>query len=123
MKLCTNGATRLVLLVGRWAIKVPRITSWKLFLHGLLANMQEAEFSKAGWPELCPVLWSIPGGLLVVMKRAVPVTDGWWKTRQDVIDRVFNPRRGYVVPVERKQDSFGWLDSEDGRLVAVDYGS
>jgi hypothetical protein len=25
-----------------------------------------------------------------------------------------------VVPVERKADSFGWLD---GRLVALDYGS
>jgi hypothetical protein len=47
-----------------------RLLSWKHFLYGLLANMQEAQFSKTSWPELCPVLWSLPGGFLVVMPRA-----------------------------------------------------
>lgn len=110
------GATRAVLLVGGVAVKIPRPTTWRTFLNGLLANMQEREFSRAGWPELCPVLISIPGGWLVVMRRAAPLTDAeWCEIGEDW------PERGeYVVPVELKRDSFGVLG---GRIVAIDYGT
>jgi hypothetical protein len=37
----------------------------------LLANMQERDLSKLGWPELCPVVFAVPGGRLVVMRRAL----------------------------------------------------
>lgn len=116
--LISTGVTRHVLLVGRVAVKWPRLNyGWRLFLQGLLANMQEREFSRAGWPELCPVVWSIPGGWLVIMRRAQAVTadefDSFdaaaWAQRQD-----------YVIPVEAKADSFGWLE---GQLVAIDYGN
>ena len=111
-----HGATRHVLLVGCIALKIPRLTEWRLLLCGLLANMQERQFSRTGWPELCPVLWSIPGGWLVVMRRAREMTDdefaGFdslaWMTRTDGL-----------VPVEEKCSSFGWLN---GSIVAVDYG-
>jgi hypothetical protein len=43
---------------------VPSPCNWKHFLTGLLANMQEVTFNRAGWPELYPVLWSIRGGVL-----------------------------------------------------------
>jgi len=111
-----RGATRTVLLTKRYAIKVPRLASWRLFLCGLLANMQEREFSRAGWPELCPVLFSLPGGWLVVMPRAAPLSDLEWAQ----IDMRWPDRADYVVPVEMKRDSFGRLLS---RIVAVDYGS
>lgn len=110
------GATRAVLLVGDAAIKVPRMTTWRTFLNGLLANMQEREFSRAGWPELCPVLFSIPGGWLVVMRRAAPLTDAEWCT----VHPEWAERGEYVVPVELKRDSFGVLG---GRIVAIDYGT
>ena len=111
------GVTRCVLLVGDYAIKVPAMVEWRLFLLGLLANMQEALWSKTGWPELCPVLWAMPGGFLVVMRRARVLTDEeflaldleHWVQRTD-----------YLIPVEIKSDSFGYLD---GCLVAVDYGN
>jgi hypothetical protein len=35
--------------------KLPSPWNWKLLLHGLLANIQEVMFSRAGWPELYPV--------------------------------------------------------------------
>lgn len=111
-----RGATRAVLLTKRYAFKVPRLVSWRLFLSGLLANMQEREFARAGWPELCPVLFSLPGGWLVVMPRAAPLTDLEWAQ----IDMRWPERADYVVPVEMKRDSFGRLLS---RIVAVDYGS
>jgi hypothetical protein len=91
-----------------------------LFLLGLLANIQERTFSKCGWPELCPVLFSIPGGWIVVMRRAIILTKMEWDdiAYQDL--REFLEKPNYVVPAELKRDSFGWLN---GRLVVVDYGS
>lgn len=32
------GTHRTVYLIGSWAIKVPVLNCWRLFLHGLLAN-------------------------------------------------------------------------------------
>lgn len=114
-----DGVTRAVLLAGRFAIKVPKMRyGWRLFLQGLLANMQEREFSKAGWPELCPVLFSIPGGWLVVMRRARVMTDDEWPFFDA---QAWAKASGkYIIPCEFKADSFGWLD---GRVVVIDYGN
>ena len=114
---CHCGATRRVLLVGQFALKVPRTTTWVTFLNGLLANMQEREFSRAGWPELCPVRFSIPGGWLVVMDRARPLDEAEWC---DFDPELFTEHPDYTIPVEPKRDSFGVLA---GRVVAVDYGT
>lgn len=110
------GASRMVLLTKRWAFKFPRPTEWRLFLTGLLANMQERAFAGAGWPELCPVVWSVPGGWLVVMRRAVPLSASQW---EGFDAKAFCVRPDYCVPAEAKWSSFGWLD---GKVVAVDYG-
>ena len=115
-----NGVTRIVILIGSWAIKLPRFDyGWRLGLQGLLANHQEeALWQDTRWAELCPVLWSVPGGFALIMRRARPLDDvefedfclnGW-------IMYPDNER----IPVEKKADSFGILD---GRVVAVDYGS
>ena len=113
-----QGATRNVFLTKHYAIKVPRLVEWKLFLHGLLANMQEARFWRFRHsPKLCPVLFSLPGGWCLVMPRARPLS------RQDraVFDyAAFVDAGEWVVPVEDKQDSFGWYR---GSIVAIDYGT
>lgn len=112
-----TGVTRHVLLVGPWAVKVPALWSWKLFLCGLLANMQERSFASTGWPELCPVVASIPGGWLVVMRRARVMTDAEF----DQFDaKAFCEKGSHIIPAEAKANSFGWLR---GRVVAVDYGT
>lgn len=116
-----QGITREVVLIGRYAVKLPRVSyGWRMFLCGLLANMQEADFSTTKWPELCPVLFAIPGGWLVVMRRARPLTDGQWEEfrREDMYNMLDNGHRS--IPAEHKRDSFGYLD---GRIVAVDYGN
>lgn len=132
MKLCLNGVTRIVVLIGPWAFKVPRFNyGWQNFLRGLLCNMQEACFSKTKWPELCPVVFRVPGGWLTVMRRALPLSEGDWlsfdyenfRVGQDwPTERVVEGHycADYYVPVENKIDSFGLLN---GRVVAVDYGS
>ena len=126
-----KGTTRTVLLWRSWAFKVPSAYTWRLFLQGLLANMQEARWGRLGWPELCPVLLAVPGGLLVVMPRCdtraetgeeeafKAVLIGW--ARRDALKAGVG-----LGMVEDKLDSWGVLWDErfkDGRrLVAVDYG-
>lgn len=116
-KLLKTGVTRAVLLIGPYAFKFPRAHSWKNFLLGLLANMQEVSFSKVGWPELCPVVFSLPGGFMVVMLRAREMTQQEFDSFEM---KVWVERAGYTVPAELKADSFGWLD---GSIVAIDYGN
>lgn len=113
-----DGVTREVFLVGRWALKIPKLTlGWQKFLCGLLSNMQERDWGRCGISGLCPILFSIPGGWLVVMRRAQPLTDEEW--------RLFDPKvfclgNGFILPVEHKRDSFGTID---GATVAIDYGN
>jgi hypothetical protein len=84
----------------------------------MLANIQERRFWRfGGWPELCPVLFSLPLGLLIVMPRARELSDSEFS---QIDFHGFIERDGYRVPVEAKSNSFGWLK---GRLVAIDYGN
>lgn len=111
-----HGSTRIVLLIAGLAFKVPSFVSWRLFLSGLLANMQERQFSRMS-DRLCPVLFHVPGGFLTVMRRAEPLTrDEYFG--MDVGD--FLDGGDFVLPVEDKLCSFGKVG---GRIVAVDYGS
>lgn len=119
----TSGATRFVLLTQHRVIKLPRWSSWRSFLNGLLANMQEAEFSRA-FPDddrLCPVQFALPLGLLVVMPRATPLTDEEFDANESHLHASFavSAAGSFVVPVEWKPSSFGWLD---GEITAIDYG-
>ncbi len=115
-----NGATRTVVLVGRYAFKLPSLRyGWRPFLRGLIANGIERDWWRSETNEgLCPILFALPLGFLVVMPRCEPVTN-----LTDDLYQEFVNRDGYVLPVENKEDSFGWLGGDGGRLVAVDYGN
>ncbi len=118
MWLCIRkrGITRDVFLIGKYAFKFPSFRQWSLFLRGLCCNITEREISKFS-DEFCPVLWSIPGGWLVVMPRCETLAEG------DMTDEwydAFRDRKEVHGFVERKLCSFGKLD---GKIVAVDYGS
>jgi hypothetical protein len=112
------GCTRIVILTRRHAFKLPNFLSgWRLFLTGLLCNMQERTFAQTGWPELCPVQFSIPGGWLVVMHRVREMTD---EEFLNFDSKAWADRGTHLIPCEHKSNSFGWLD---GRPVCIDYGS
>jgi hypothetical protein len=126
-----NGCTRRVYLIGKYAIKIPQFHyEWHHFLLGLLANMQEVTFSKMKDERLCPVLFYIPGGWLIVMPRCIPisrkifydldVTRFWPDENEDYHPANVCERASFNVPVENKQDSFGYYN---GKIVAIDYGS
>jgi hypothetical protein len=84
---CRFGAVRTVLLTPHYAFKLPgrwQLDAWRwwwdLLLRGLLSNMQERRFAAEGWPQLCPIRAALPGGFLVVMPRARPLTDAEWQS-------------------------------------------
>ena len=110
-----HGMTRTVLLVGRWAIKLPSLRSygdgpagvlWSV-TRGIQANLSEREWS--GSPGTCPVVWSA-AGVVNVYPRCDPVmaepTDAEYAAT------------GVLGPVDKKRQNVGWLA---GRLVWVDY--
>ena len=117
MEFMKNGTTRTVFLISKYAVKIPSFFSWKMFLHGLLANMQEASFSKTKWPELCPVLFELPGGFLIVQKRAEPIDA---EEYYSLSFYELTIRKDYIVPAEDKPNSWGKIN---GKIVAIDYGS
>lgn len=116
MSLTVNrrGVTRIVLLTDRHAIKLPNFTRWRLFLHGLCANLRErTDWAPTRDPRLCPMCWSLPGGWCNVMRRARPLTDAEWATTK-------RDRRAWDgLPTDWKRENFGVLG---GRAVLVDYG-
>jgi hypothetical protein len=127
-----GGCTRTVLLIGRYAIKIPRLNyGWRLFLQGLLCNMQEVSFSKMNDKRICPVFFYIPGGWLLVMPRCRPLCETEFSCLR--INRFWGKdeksTNGYygdcMIPVEHKIDSFGWYKWNGGNntIVAIDYGS
>lgn len=79
--------------------------------------MQESRLARSGWPELCPVLWSIPGGFALCMVAVETFSDDNPPCSEQLRELTGHPERR--IPVEAKPDSFGLLD---GRLVATDYG-
>ena len=104
---------------GKYAFKIPRMWSWKTFLTGLLANMQEVEFYLTKWIELCPVAFNLPLGFLVVMVKTNPISDKEWEIIKET-SGTFPPGKDYIILVERKRNSFGKLN---GKIVAIDYGT
>ncbi len=114
------GCTRMVFLFGDYAIKIPIVRStWEMFLLGLLGNMQEKLFSEIYNDAVSPVIFSIPGGWLNIMKRVRTLSS------DDFLCFDYHYWCNYKFPykiviVENKQDSFGWLN---GEIVACDYGN
>jgi hypothetical protein len=113
MHLNRDGKNRWVFLTKRYAIKFPNPTTWRQVLFGVLNNLNERDWCK-GKPGACPVLWSAPGGLFIVMPRAEILDDAAF-ARFD--SQEFCLRHG--INAEHKPDSYGRLGD---RIVAVDYG-
>lgn len=120
MKIC-KGATRCVWLVGKYAIKTPRLCTWQNFLNGLLANMTELEFDCIA-PELhAKVHYADRLGLLLIMQRAdytLPCCVNDFV--RPSIDAFFRECDARGLPCEHKYNDIGYIN---GKLVLIDFGS
>lgn len=117
----SGGVTRAVLLIGQYAIKVPRVRyGWAKLLHGLLSNMTEARFTGlAEQFQLCPTVLSVPGGFLNVQRRCRPLNDREWEATRQNQDDVHGRGDWQGMACDFKRDNFGVLD---GRVVLLDFG-
>lgn len=115
-----KGSTRYVILTRKYAYKIPALYSWAHFLKGLLGNMQEKDFSKIkDWShKLCPILFYVRGGFLVVMPRCQELQPT--EMTLDELDGYAQINEAFKVPAENKYNSWGYYK---GKLVAIDYGS
>ena len=72
IELHKSGTTRLTLCIGQYALKLPR------GLRGCVANYGERiEWNRATperRPNLCPLLFGAPLGVINIMRRAKPLT-------------------------------------------------
>lgn len=109
-----SGAFRRVVLLGRFAIKLPR---WRNALYGIRCNRWEREMWRTwrplfGWQNLCPITFADPLGLVVVMPRAhQPVS------YDEVVEAT--PYNFPEITAEAKPEDFGRIGDH---VFALDYG-
>jgi hypothetical protein len=126
------GGSRWVLLVGHYAIKVPRCSNQRSYpndasdptfrkriTQGRNCNRAErAAWRERLYPNLCPIIFADPFGWIVVMQRASPITQAEFDEWSDGDDWPYV--YGTQKPYEDDVGDAGRLP--DGRLVMVDYG-
>ncbi len=109
-----HGTTRIVFLIGPYAVKVPNVFRWKCLLRGLLGNMDERLWFKnspAGWKsKMAPSYLCLFGGFVLIAGRAEPID---LEDYQELDIQSFQP-----LPMDKKLMNFGRYD---GRIVLVDY--
>jgi hypothetical protein len=111
-----SGEFRTVFFFGMYAIKIPRFTN---IVKGMLCNRWEYEMWHHwrpifNWENLCPIKYSSPFGLFLIMTRAEqPVTFDEITKSYDALD--YYPD----IDVEYKPENWGKVS---GKLVCVDYG-
>jgi hypothetical protein len=114
-------ATRCVFFCGKYALKIPRLFSWKAFLTGMLANLQEREFRNLA-PELtAKVYYADIFGLLLIMERAdymMPSNPNIYAVAE--AKELFKQCHAAGVPCENKVWDVGRFGK---KLKLVDFGS
>lgn len=116
VKIVRTGVTRTVILIGRYAVKVPSLRGGssgarlESLCWGILANRSERQWHDyEGWRgAVAPVVGSWLGGAVQVYPRCLPLPLG----ARGPLPRL-EPCPGDVKP-----DNFGILD---GRVVRLDY--
>lgn len=73
LRICREGMTRLVILIGPYAVKVPWAPEWRLFLLGMVGNLAEARWKDLNHPGLCKVYYTSSTGLFAIYERLRPV--------------------------------------------------
>lgn len=116
------GAMRTVFITRRYAFKIAGHWTfehwrwwWRSFLTGLLSNMQERSFAATKWPELCPIIFYVPGGFMLVMPRALRLTEEEWQ-RFDY--RAFVTRSDPYVADNFGRRASEWRQGDIGQPLA-----
>jgi len=107
-----QGCHRWVMIFNKIVIKFPNPTySIKWFIKGIKGNVQETRLSKTKNKNLCPILFSFPLGLFLIMRKAKLLTN----EKVDINNFI---KISNITTAEGKRDSFGLLNN---KLVCIDY--
>ena len=115
MRVVTKGVTRLVLLIGNFAIKIPNFTcQHNHFLHGCYANWSERLYPKMfkNMPEIekvAPTYFCAWFGLISIQARVVELDRHLTADEKQYFEH---------QTTDIKKENFGYLN---GRLVCIDY--
>jgi len=120
MPIILRGCTRIVILLGRFAIKIPQIRyGTEFFVNGQFHILRERRFWKTFPPKgreyLCPCYFCLPFGLFSVMRRAEHIPDDD-PNGGDYHNLLVSHGYGGM---DSKNDNLGRID---GNLVILDYG-
>jgi hypothetical protein len=110
---------RPVIVIGPIALKIARNEA------GRACNRYEANLYRKTTPQrramLCPVLWVSPGGLLLIMRAALPLSE--MMSLEEYLEAAEEwdamPSED-SCPFEPKASDWGWYK---GRRVALDYST
>lgn len=118
--ICLNGCTRIVFLVGRYAIKIPNfLYCHQHFLQGCYANWSERQF--------CLSFKKVEKTENFIWKVAYSYWCGWFglfqiQARCEPLERDLTGCEimfyNDVCGGDNKKENFGWYQ---GRLVCIDY--
>lgn len=109
-----RGVSRIVILVGNWAIKLPYVREGqRYFVQGMLGNVVENHHWRTHrHPSLAPVYFCAPLGLLLVMKRF-----------GTVLDRLLTDDEIGTIPFYGIDNNGSNIALENGKFVVIDYGN
>jgi hypothetical protein len=117
MKFHFNGTYRNVLLIGKYAIKFPKIYSCKAFLKGCIQNISERQFYEYGEMIynvpirhlIAPSIYCAFMGLFQIQKRCSP-------NFKDLTD---DEKQGFKgITTDTHKYNFGYYND---KLVCLDY--
>lgn len=122
MKINNTGATRVVIVLENYVIKIPKFWRWQNFLRGLLANINEGQtwrwnsgqYETGNSHLLCPVKFTSWGGWFLIMRKAKHIPYQLWLGLQPDVHAHIEHFQG-----DDKHRNYGFYDN---RIVKVDYG-
>jgi len=111
VKMC-SGMNRIVFVGKRFVMKFPKPETQQSFVRGMLNNLLETHrYTATQSHTLAPVIFSLPFGLMIVMRKASP------------LDRRLTDEELDCIPYSNidndKGENAGILN---GRIVLFDYG-
>lgn len=118
-----RGATRIVFIFKQFVIKIPNIQEYRLFLNGLLANLQEKEFSKMNRSDLCHVKFCTKFGLILIMNKAEELdikNIDWLIFKEQLESKYENDQMKEFILSDSKPSNWGYINN---KLVKIDYGN
>ena len=117
-----KGTTRVVFLVGDYAVKFPRPCKWSTFLYGLLANMLERGLWNTQRNDvLAPVVCACPLGFWLIMKRADKTCSGMdeFKNEKDIKKFISDWNNMRTDTFDDMPNNIGYFGD---KLKIIDYG-